>query len=540
MEKKSFVKGAAVLALAGLIVKFIGAVYRIPLNNIVGVEGMRYYDIVYRYYTWLLVISSAGLPTAISKLVSERVTLGDAIGARKIFAAAQKLLLIIGLATFLIMFFGADALASVSYPAHAKEEIARQALSFRALSPALLFVSLMCAYRGFLQGMQHMTGTAVSQIAEQAGKLVFGFTLAYKLLPKGPEYAAMGALVGVSASELLALIVIWLFYLRRRKEFAARPASAPRTGETSSFGALSKKIFAIAIPVTIGASIMPIMGIVDGAFIIRLLESTGYTVAAAGEAYALLYSFVTPLINMPAVLTSALAISLVPAISSFMARRDMGKVRAASRTGMKLAFVIGTPCAVGLFALAEPILTMLFGTLSPAQLEVAAALLRTASVGVVFLSLVQTLTGLLQGIGKPSIPVVNLLIGGVLKLVTLFTLTRNPALNIEGAAVSTVVCYAAAGILDAAALVRQAGLSLNLYDVFGKPMLSSALMGILVSALYRVLSIHASTAVSTLGSVLVGVLVYGILAIALKMFSPEDLAFLPGGEKLGWLLAKKR
>lgn len=250
MEKRSFVRGAAILAIAGLIVKFIGAVYRIPLSNIVGIDAMRYYDIVYRYYTWLLVISSAGLPTAISKLVSERATLGDYRGARAVFKTAFRLLLIIGVATTLIMFAGADALASISYTSASAEEVAKQALSFRALAPALLFVSVMCAYRGYLQGMQRMTGTAVSQVAEQLGKLALGFTLAIHYLPQGPEYAAMGALIGVSGSELVGLIVIWVFYLRRKKEFALQIAATPRSKEKATFDSISKKILAIAVPVT--------------------------------------------------------------------------------------------------------------------------------------------------------------------------------------------------------------------------------------------------------------------------------------------------
>ncbi len=535
MEKKSFLRGAAVLAAAGLLVKFIGAVYRIPLNNIVGVNGMRYYDIVYRYYTWLLVISSAGLPTAISKLVSERVTLGDYRGARTVFRAAFRLLLIIGVSTTLVMYFGAHFLASISYPAADTEEIAKQALSFRALSPALLFVSLMCAYRGYLQGMQRMTGTAASQIMEQLGKLGIGFTLAFQFLERGPEYAAMGALIGVSASELLALIVIWAFYMRRRAELLAQAARTPRPRTKPTFG-ISKQILAIAIPVTIGASVMPIAGIVDSALIIRVLQGIGYTVGAAGEAYSLLYSFVTPIINMPAVLTSALAMSLVPAISSFMAQKDYKRVRSAARTGMKLAFIIGMPCCAGLFVLAQPILSMLFSTLTQTQLTVAAGLLRTACIGVVFLSLVQTLTGVIQGLGRPNVAVVNLLFGGILKVATLLILMYRPQINIQGAAVSTVVCYAVAGILDAVYLVRKTDLNLNLYDVFGKPILSSVVMGVLVGASYGVLSKSISNTAATLVSVLLGVVLYAATAIGLKMFSPDDLKFIPGGTRLKRLL----
>ena len=536
MEKKSFVKGAFILAVAGLIVKIIGAAYRIPLNNIVGVEGMGYYDIVYRYYSWLLVISSSGLPTAISKMVSERVTLGDYRGAKNVFRTAFWLLFGIGIVTTLIMFFGANALSSISYPADAVEEIGKQALSFRALAPSLLFVSLMCTYRGYLQGMQRMVGTAVSQVVEQVGKLAVGFALAYRLLPKGPEYAAMGALIGVSASELMALIVIWLVYMRRRNTLEAQIARSPETRQPG-FGSVAKKLLAIAIPVTIGASIMPITGIVDSALIIRLLEGIGFTVSQARNAYSLLYSFVTPIINMPAVLTTALAMSLVPAISANMARKDYRGVRSASRTGMKLALIIGTPCAVGLFVLAKPILNMLFGSsLDASQLSLASELMKTACVGVVFLSLVQTLTGILQGMGKPNVAVVNLVFGGVLKVITMLILTRISDINIQGAAVSTVVCYAAAGILDTIYMVRKTGMKVNIFDIFLKPILSSIVMGVVVHLVYSALLGTGHETMATLGGVIMGVGVYAVLVVVLRMFSREDLAFLPGGGRLERIL----
>ncbi|MDO4572763.1 MAG: oligosaccharide flippase family protein, partial [Clostridia bacterium] len=165
-DKRSFVKGAAILGIAGLICKVIGAFFRIPLYNMLG-DGMQYYEAVYPFYSTLLVISSAGLPTAISRMVAERVTLGDYYGARRVFRKAMLLLLGIGAATTALMFFGADYLAASTVGTGA-------AMSFRALAPALLIVSLMCAYRGYLQGMQRMTGTALSQVVEQVGKLGFG------------------------------------------------------------------------------------------------------------------------------------------------------------------------------------------------------------------------------------------------------------------------------------------------------------------------------------------------------------------------------
>ncbi len=537
MEKRSFVAGAAVLAAAGLLVKFIGAVYHIPLANLVGVDAMRYYDIVYRYYTWLLVISSAGLPTAISKLVSERVTLGDYKGGRQVFKTAFRLLLLVGIFTSLFMYFGADLLAGISYPKDASLEIAKQALSFRALAPALLFVSLMCAYRGYLQGMQQMTGTAVSQIAEQLFKLAAGFALAKLLLKYGPEYAAMGALIGVSISELFALIIIFVFYIRRRQRFI-EPQSTQKF-QTSSLP-ISRQILMIAVPVTIGASVMPLTGILDSALIIRTLEGIGYSVEAAGEAYSLLYSYVTRVINMPAVLTVALAMSLVPAISSYTAKKEFRLVKSAALTGMKLALIIGTPCAVGLYVLAEPILGMLYSSLTKVQLSVASDLMRTACVGVVFLSLVQALTGVIQGLGKPYVPVINLVFGGFLKVVTLLVLMRRPEINIQGAAVSTVVCYGTAGILDIVYLVRKTGLRLNIFDVFIKPIASSALMGLAVYALYAFLIAHISPTLATLIAVMLGVALYAAAFIGLRMLNTEDLAFIPGGSRLKALMGQPK
>lgn len=541
MENKSgsFVSGAALLMVAGLIVKFIGAVYRIPLNNIVGPEGMGYYDVVYRYYGVLVVISTSGFPTAISKMVSERVTQGDYRGARAVFRVSFRLLLGFGIATTLLMFLGAGSLSALTY-ADATGEIAKQALSFRALAPSLFFVSILCAYRGYLQGLQRMGGTAASQLVEQLGRLLVGFTLAFALLPRGPEYAAMGALIGISASELLGLATIYVFYFRHKPTLTLQIAHQPKSKAKYSFGSLSGQLLSIVIPVTIGASIMPLTNLMDTAMIIRTLSGIGYTTEAAREAYSLLSSFVNPIINMPAVLTVALAMSLVPAIAALMAAKDYLHVRNASRTGIKLALVISTPCAVGLYVLARPILGMLYGVLTPQQLDVAAGLMQTACVGVIFLSLVQTVTAMIQGIGKPLVPVINLAFGGILKIIIMLVLVRIPHINIQGAAVSTVACYAAACLLDVIYLVRKTSVKLNVLDVFVKPVFSSVAMGVVVYFLYGSLSaLELNKYVSTLGAVGAGVLLYIALFFLLRMFNEDDLAFIPGGKKLERLFSRK-
>lgn len=539
MQKKSFVKGAAILAAAGLIVKLIGAVYRIPLSNIVGADAMGYYEVVYRYYAWLLVISSAGLPTAISRMVAQRVCCQDYRGAHQVFRTAFFLLLGIGVVTTLFMFFGADLLSGITYAKTAAEEIPKQALSFRALAPSLLLVSLMCAYRGYLQGLQLMTGTAASQVMEQVGKLGFGLVIAHQMIGDGPQYAAMGALIGVSISELLGLVVIYFFYARQRPWLRRQIARSPKRS-LPAFGAVAKRLGAIALPITIGASIMPLTGIIDSALVIRILQDIGFAVTQARLAYSLLYSFVTPIINMPAVLTVALAMSLVPAISGYLAQRDYRSVQQAASTGMKLAITIGTPCSVGMFVLARPILAMLFHDLPEEQLALAAELMQTACVGVVFLSLVQTLTGIIQGMGRQNVPVLNLLFGGIIKVVVMVILTRIERINIQGAAVSTVACYAAAGILDMVYLIRKARLKVNAWDMFGKPILASGLMGAAVHFAYQALPQGFGDTKATLVAVVAGVALYALLAVVLRFFSREDLALIPGGARLTKLLYRGR
>ena len=528
-----FVQGAAILGIAGLLVKIIGAVYRIPLANIVGESGMAYYEVAYPYYSWLLVISSAGLPTAISKLVSERIALGDIVGAKRVFRAALRLLFVIGIVTAVLLFVLSSPIANLSGAAPAR-------YSLMALSPALLFVSVMCAYRGYLQGMQCMTGTAISQIVEQLIKLIFGFGLAFlfvKTSPDAPELAAMGALIGVSVSELVALAVIKFYYDARIRNRSLPVCVSTKGAKSGLRGSLIKRLLAIAIPITIGASIMPVTGIADSVFIINFLEKHDIAMGIAEEianenarvAYTVLRSYVTPLINMPAVLTLSLSMSLVPAISQAVTRKEKRIVNAASRTGIKLAMFIGAPCAAGLFILGGPIMSLLYSAVRNNQDRFIQAqqVMYIAAVGVLFLSLVQTLTGIIQGLGKPRVPVYFLALGGIVKVVSMVILMQFTSMGILGAALSTVLCYAVAGIADTVYVIRKTRMNISYTDTFAKPLFSSIVMGFAVFAVYTLGSKLGHPTLATLASLCIGVAVYGGLMILLRPFSNSDLEFLP-------------
>ncbi len=527
---KSFVAGAAILAFAGLIVKIIGAFFRIPLANSIGSVGMCYYEVAYPYYAGLLVISTAGFPTAISKMVSERASLGDFAGAKRVFRTALMILFFIGLFTGVLMFAASGMLAKLS-------TFNEASLSFKALAPALLLVSLMCAYRGYLQGMQMMTGTAASQIAEQVFKLIVGLLLAKKLLPLGPEYAAMGALIGVSASELAGLIVIIIFYISKRDMLEGQIEKQIDVRHVPR-GELTNELLKIAIPITIGASVSSLAGIVDSAMIGRFLRQLGFGEEAAKTAFSLLRTNVATLTNMPSVLTVALAMSLVPSISAAMAQRDYKTVRVSIQLGLKLALVIGLPCAAGLFILGEPILGLLYPRLAPENLSIAAELLKTESVGVIFLALVQSMTGAIQGMGRPNVPVFNLLIAFIFKVITLVTLMPIPHINIQGAAVSTVVLYAFAGLADTFYALRSAKVRLKILNVLVKPLLCTAAMGVSVYFVYGGLASHGKIAV--VAAIGAGMAVYLLLCLLLRVFSEAELTMIPGGRKLRKIMYRNR
>jgi stage V sporulation protein B len=560
-NKKSFIKGAAILGAAGLIVKIIGAFYRIPLTNILqrgGYDGMVYYATAYPYYSWLLVISSAGFPTAISKLVSERVAVGDKKGATAVFKTAFRLLCIIGVITTALLFLGSGLIAKLA-------DVPAANLSLMALAPSLFFVSIMCAYRGYLQGMQMMTGTALSQITEQVGKLIASYTLAIlfvKLYPDRPELWAMGTLIGISISEVLGLIVIWLIYKKSRRQLPSNKLE-DMVIPKKTFRNVGLSLLTIAVPITLGASIMPITGIADTIFIKRLLQA-GYLARGfsnevvsgmAETGFVSLRSYVTPLINMPAVLTLALSMSLVPAIAPMRAARDRRGIRKVGTTGLKLAMLIGAPCAVGLFLIGAPVMALLYTkvrastdywaikgfipqilAMAPGKevsvYTLAGGIMQISAIGVLFLSLVQTLTGVIQGIGKQNVPVMFLLAGGIVKVVSMVVLMRFTKLGILGAAISTVLCYVVAGIGDTAYVIGHADIKLDWIDVFVKPLGSALVMGVFVYLVYNLVYKMGHPTAAVFAALIAGVAVYAACLWIVKAFNKDDLSFMPARRKL--------
>lgn len=544
MAKKSFVQGAAVLAVAGLLVKVLGAIFRIPLGNMIGTIGMANYNPAYYVYNLFLILATAGIPVAISRMVSERVSLGQFSEAHRVFKISRTLMLLIGGGSFLIVFFGAELFAELS-------NVPGAALAMRAISPALIFVPLMAAYRGYFQGMQDMKPTAISQVVEQIFRVAVGLSLAYfffhsaKELGSASKFApeetgAAGATLGAAAGAvggLLVMIIVYTLNKNKIRSRIAREHRGTRSGRERS-NTILKKIAAIAIPITVGAAIMPIVNLIDVAVVTRRLVDSGWDITVAKDMYGQLSAFAGSLINFPQVLTQAVAMSLVPLVAAAYKQKDMAYLRENVQTGLRMAVILGLPCAVGLFVMAEPILVLLYPTQQSSAVS-AAPCLMVMSVGVVFLSTVQTLTGVLQGVGKQMVPVKNLAVGVVVKLILTWTLTGIPAVNILGAATGTVTAYLIASILNIRAVCKYTGTHFDFMATAVKPFISSAVMGVCTWGCYYLLyMLFDGSRMATVLAILFAVIVYVIMIFATKTITKAEVEKMPKGDKLVRILDK--
>jgi len=532
---RSFVKGAAILAIAGLIVKIIGAVFRIPLTNIIGLEGMANYQVAYPIYAFLVVIATAGLPAAISKMVSERVSVGDYRGAHRVFQTALKMLLVIGLVTTAAMLALSGVIANINNMPGAR-------LGLMLISPSLFFVAMLSAYRGYFQGLQHMTPTALTQIVEQSIKLGAGLLLASLWISRGDEFGAAGALLGVSISEVCALVIIVIIYNRKKKNIKTRRRQSAQHVFKSKYKKISTELGAIALPIIIAACIMPLIMMLDSLIINNILPTIDYSAynpLNAKESFGLLTGSINPLVNMPAVLSLALSMSLVPAISEARAGKDKIAVSSRSGMGFKLAALVGLPSAIGMFLLARPIIALLYSSkLTEVQLDKGAELLQIMALAVLFLTMVQTITGILQGAGKPHLPLISLVVGAAVKVVLSIVLIRRPELNINGAAIGTAACYGVTAIMNFIWMLRVTKPKIRPVSGILMPVVSSAVMGVVVYFLYKSLLPSLGNTIATVLCILGAILIYVLMLFVTGALGKQDMAYIPGGGRITRLMNK--
>ncbi|MCR5482286.1 MAG: polysaccharide biosynthesis protein [Clostridia bacterium] len=541
MAKKTFMQGAVILGVAGIIIKLLGACFRIPLANMIGDEGMGYYQTAYPIYVLFLTLATAGIPIAISRMVSERVAVDNYYGANKVFRVSFFLMFCIGIVSASICFFGAEGLVSIA--TKSSDVVSGESLNrlnaqyaMKAIAPALFFVPIMAAYRGYFQGMQNMKPTAVSQVSEQLFRVGTGLALAYFLLDYGRAYAAAGASFGATAGSVAGLVTVAGIYFLRKNSFRS-DIERTKNHEEESGRRILAKIALIAVPITIGAAIMPIMNFIDVAIVMRRLQAVGYTYEAANGLYGQLTGMAGPLINFPQVLTQAVAMSLVPAVAAAFKQKDTEFLHQNVKLGLRTSIIVGLPCALGLMTLSLPIMKLLY-PLQPDSAQSAAPCLFVMAFGVIFLSTVQTLTGVLQGVGKQLIPVRNLAIGALFKIVITYTLTGVYSINVKGAAAGTVVAYMVAATLNTMAVTKYTGAKFDLGLTYLRPALSAVVMAGATYGAYRLAALFLGNAVSTLLAICVAVVVYAFMLFITKSVTLDELAQMPKGTKLVKIIRK--
>lgn len=524
MSKDNFIKGAAILSIAGLIVKILGAVYRIPLTNLIGTEGIGYYQPAYGVYNLLLVVSLSGFPTAIAKMVSERRATSNYKGAYEVYKISRWGLFLIGLVSSVFVFiFARDLVTFLGFPG--------SYFSMLALVPALFAVPLLSAYRGFFQGMQNMVPIAFSQLIEQVFRVIVGLYLAYALVGRGLEEAAAGATFGASVGGVAALILIYIMFLFARKNIKKEIANSSGN-KTENTWSIVKELLYIAIPITIGASIAPLMGIIDSYIVSNRLALIGYDSVQIADMYGELSGTAHTLINFPQVFSTAVAMSLVPAITYAYTRRDIKRLNKTANAGVKMSLIIGLPCGIGLLMLAEPIIAMLYSSIGPEKHASSGKLLEILAIGVIFLTLVQAFTAILQSVNKQFHPVKNLAVGLVVKVVISYILIAIPDINIRGAAISTTIAYFIVAILNWHD-VKKAKIKIDIIGVSSRTLLSTAAMAVSVAASFRLFTmILGSRNLATLGSIAVASAVYVVCLFLTGAITKEDLELIPKGEKL--------
>lgn len=510
--QKSIIGGMTVLSIVGLICKIVGALYRIPLAWLIGDEGMGTYQLVFPTYNMLLTISSAGLPVAISRMVSYSLAKDDPRNAKRIFRIALWMLTALGLISMLLMIVMSPALAVRS------GDVSTQP-GFVAIAPALLLVCMMSALRGFMQGQQNMVPTAVSQLIEQVGKVFVALPLAYFGMRISVAYAAAGVLLGTSIAEGAALLFMVFTYRRKKAAFDRLPQAEDT--EPIAVRTLLRRLLTLSVPITLGACIVPIAGFIDSGLLLNRLVDAGIERAQALALYGRYSGYVLTMINIPTALATAISMSLVPSISGAMARGDGKQMRRQAALGLRLSFVIGLPCSVGMSMLSRQLLALIYHFSTAEALESTARLLSMSSMTIVLFTVVQSTSGILQGLRKQRVPMYTLMAGVLVKIFLNYTLIGTPEINIYGAPIASISCYLISMLPNLFFVHKYTGMKAEWMNMVGRPALATALMAAVLYAAVRVLP---EGRIWTLVLVAVGVAAYAVFAVLAGAISKEDLS----------------
>ena len=548
IKKQTFLQGTAVLAMATVLVKLMGFLFKVPLNNIIGEDGFGYFNTAYDVYNVLLMISTTGLPVAMSRMISQAQTLGNHAQIKRIYRTSLYVFLTIGMVGSLgMLFFCRQLSVMVTTNENSWAAIA-------ALAPCVLLICLVSAYRGFFQGQSNMTPTSVSQIFEAVTRLVVGLGLAWLVMKlTGKAYvrmqgivlapgetaqdygditlAAGGAILGVTLGSLISVVYLHHKFRQSNQILSLGGGTAKSTRSTM------KELLSIAVPITLGSAGLQIINLFDTMIYMRRLTGALQWTEKMADSAKGVYNFCQTVFALPCSFIPTITIAVIPAITASLTRKDLAEAKATSESSVRTMALIAMPCAAGLFVMAEPVIRLLCSTYTEDKIQLAATMLAILGLTVIFNSLVLLLNAIMQAHGDVVTPVVNMLIGGIIKIIVNYILVGQPNLNIVGAPIGTFICYISITVLDLIAMKRHISARPAIFKNIIRPGLASAIMGAATFMVYRVLSNAISSwKLACLLSLAFAVVLYAVLVVFLRCLTYEDCMLLPKGEKIAKIL----
>ena len=524
MTKESFLRGAVILALASMVSRVIGLIYMVVLPRLIYDDGMGLYQLVKPIHYFAAVIAIAGMPVAISKLIAEKVAQGSVREVRRVFRLGNLVVVITGGVVALSLLGGASWFAQV----FARDLGVSATLAI--LGPACFFLALSASLRGFFQGFQYMTPTAISQVADQAFRVTATIFLTLWLRPRGIEWAVTGVAWGFLVGELTGFLILLAFYFAKQGELLGElPPLKGKTGSDSPVQIIFK-LLSLATPAVVATVLWPIMQLADSLLIPWRMEVAGFSSDAIRESLGHLGMALT-LCQFPNIVTVALATSLVPAISEAWALKSRKLVTYRVEEALRMALVFGIPSFAALYVLATPLSQVLFGYPQVGEP------LKILAIGTITLGLIQATTGILQGLGAMTIPVRNLLLGVVAKFALNYLLVAMPNLGILGAAWSTTFGWALVAALNFVAVLRRVGQVVHWRYGLVNPILATALASVVMYYLQDTLVHFTPNFLASLLALISGFILYFLLLAMWGTLEERDFHLVPGvGKGLGRFL----
>ncbi|MDE5990008.1 MAG: polysaccharide biosynthesis protein [Clostridia bacterium] len=512
MKKRSFACGAIILAVCSILAKLLGGVYRIALTSALGAEGIGYYQLVFPFFALALAISSNAIPVTLSRQISGELALGKGGSVRWLM---KKALIYAIAAGFVGMIF-TIALSRLMSSAQSQAGVY---ICYIAISPAIVFVAVANVFKGWFLGHGNTTPAGISQIVEVVAKLAIGLLIVGAMQSQGLMQAVAGGLLAVSISEFISLLVVFIWYLAAGKE--ERRLKAEQS---------DSRFFATFLPITASGLIFPFIAFIDSIMVVNLLNFGGHSNAVSQ--YGILTGPVASLINMPIVLAMSISVAIVPAIASAMSGYDVVSVKSKTASSIKMCLMISMPFFVGAILASASLTRLLYPTLDGGQKDLTSYLLAVMSVNIIVLSLLEVLNAVLQGIGRLRPVLINIAIGGVVKII--LELILVPRFGIVASGLSTIAFYLIALVLNGAQYNTLVGKNLNLFKSISKILLSGAIMSLSIIPTVFI----TNDVLALIYTALAGGSVYFISLLLTRAVDEREVAMLPLGNKLSRLLSK--